>query len=88
MKVPIKIPHRDLEEYYEEGCYYDEREKAIICDDYYVEYDYDMDEIEFDYSDLEDLVDQYFDDITDIILRDKKLLDKLIKKLNSVLEKN
>jgi hypothetical protein len=86
MRVPIFIDHRDLER--QEICYYDEFEKAIRCGDYDNEYEYEVDEVEFDLSDLEDIIDQYFDDITDIILHDKKLLNKLLKKLNSVLEKN
>ncbi len=43
-------------------------------------YDYDheyaVDEVEFDHADLEDIVDEYFDDIIDIIL----LLTEMLKR--------
>jgi hypothetical protein len=79
MIVPVRVHHRDLEE---EFCYYDEWEKSVICDDYYAKHEYSIDEVEFEYADLEDIIDEYFDDIVDIILRDKKLLNKLLEKLS------
>jgi hypothetical protein len=83
MRVPIEVHHHDLEEY----CYYDEHERAVICDDYYAEYEYTVDEMEFEYTDLEDIVNEYFDDIIDIILKDRRYREKLLKKL-SVYEKS
>jgi len=79
MIIPVRVHHRDLEE---DLCYYDTHEKAIICDDYYAEHEYSINEVEFDYIDLVDLVDEYFDDIIDIIIRDKKLLNRLLEKLS------
>ena len=79
MRVPVKIGHRELEEEY---CYYDKLEKAILCADYQAELDYNIDEVEFEYTDLQDIVDAYFNDIVDIILRDKKLLNKLLERLS------
>jgi hypothetical protein len=77
MRVPIEVHHHDLEEY----CYYDEHERAVICDDYHAEYEYSIDEVEFEYTDLEDIVNEYFDDIIDIITDNKRYREKLLKKL-------
>ena len=81
MIIPINIDHRELER--EEVCYYDDWEKSIRCNDFYAQYEYTVDEVEFDNIDLEDIVDRYFDDIIDVILRDKKLTKILLKKLKS-----
>ncbi|ADB87141.1 hypothetical protein [Saccharolobus islandicus] len=80
MIVPIHVHHRDLEE---ELCYYDEWEKAVLCDDYYAEHEYSVDDVEFEYADLEDIVEEYFNDIIDIILNDRRYRDALFKKLRS-----
>jgi len=90
MKVPVFIRYRDIEDI----CNCDERE-GIICDDYKgyvnanvddVEFeDEDLEEIVREYGDeiLEDIVEKYIDDIADILRKDKRLLDKLLKKLNN-----
>jgi hypothetical protein len=78
MIVPVRVHHRDLEE---ELCYFDDWEKSVICDDYYAEYEYTVDEVEFEYADLEDIVREYTDDIIDILLSDKQLMNELLKKL-------
>ena len=80
MIVPVRVHHRDLEE---EFCYYDEWEKSVICDDYYAEHEYSIDEVEFEFGDLEDIVNEYFDDIIDIILSDRRLTNALFKKMRS-----
>ncbi len=80
MIVPVRVHHRDLEE---EFCYYDEWEKSVICDDYYAEHEYSIDEVEFEFGDLEDIVNEYFDDIIDIILDDRRLTNALFKKMRS-----
>jgi hypothetical protein len=80
MIVPVRVHHRDLEE---ELCYYDEWEKSVICDDYYAEHEYTIDDVEFEGGDIEDIVREYFDDIVDIILSDKKLTNELLKKMRS-----
>jgi hypothetical protein len=80
MIVPVRVHHRDLEE---ELCYYDDWEKSVICDDYYAEYEYTVDEVDLEYGDLEDIVNEYFDDIIDILLNDKKLMNALLKKMRS-----
>ena len=73
MIVPVYIHYRDLEEL----CYYDDWEKSVVCNDYNAEHEYTVDEVEFDYADLEDIVDEYFDDIIDILLRNhRKELEK------------
>ena len=77
MIVPVSIHYRDLEEL----CYYDDWEKSVVCDDYNAEHEYTVDEVEFDYADLEDIVDEYFDDIIDILLRNhRKELEKALAK--------
>jgi len=78
MIVPVHVHHRDLEE---ELCYYDEWEKSVICDDYYAEHEYTIDDVEFEGGDIEDIVREYFDDIVDIILSDKKLTNELLKEM-------
>ena len=80
MIVPVHVHHRDLEE---ELCYYDDWEKSVICDDYYAEHEYTVDEVEFEYADLKDIVEGYTDDIIDILLDDEQLTNALLKKLRS-----
>ena len=82
MIVPVRVHHRDLEE---DLCYYDKLEKAVLCTDYEAELDYDIDEVELDYSDLKEVVEEYTDDIIDILLSDRTLRNILLKKLE---EKN
>ena len=80
MIVPVHVHHRDLEE---ELCYYDDWEKSVICDDYYAEHEVTVDEVEFEYADLEDIVREYTDDIIDILLSDRQLMNELLKKMRS-----
>jgi hypothetical protein len=80
MIVPVHVHHRELEE---ELCYFDEWEKSVVCDDYYNTFEYTVDEVEFEVGDLEDIVDDYFDDIVDIILSDRRYREKLLKKMRS-----
>ena len=76
MIVPVYIHYRDLEEM----CYYDEDEESVVCDDYNADHEYTVDEVEFDRADLEDIVNEYFDDIIDILLRNhKSRISKLLK---------
>jgi len=79
MRIPISIHHSELEEEY---CYYDDWEKSVVCADYEARYEYSVDEVELDYADLEDIVNEYFDDIIDIILKDKLLTKLLLKRLH------
>jgi hypothetical protein len=78
MIVPVYIHYRDLEEL----CYYDDWEKGVVCDDYDYDHEYTVDEVEFDRADLEDIVDEYFDEIIDILLRNHR--KELEKALNQV----
>ncbi|MFP3201718.1 MAG: cysteinyl-tRNA synthetase [Sulfolobus sp.] len=80
MIVPVHVHHRDLEE---DLCYFDNWEKSVICDDYYAEHEYTVDDVEFEYADLEDIVREYTDDIIDILLSDKRLTNALFKKMRS-----
>lgn len=78
MIVPVYIHYRDLEEL----CYYDDWEESVVCDDYDYDHEYTVDEVEFDRADLEDIVDEYFDEIIDILLRNHR--KELEKALNQV----
>jgi hypothetical protein len=80
MLVPVRVHHRDLEE---DLCYYDEWEKSIICDDYYAEHEYEVDEVEFELDDLEEIVNEYLSDIIDILLDDRRYREELFKKMRS-----
>jgi hypothetical protein len=86
MRVPVYVDHHTLE--YKEICYYVEWEKSIRCDDFYDEHEYEIDEVELDRIDLEKIVDEYLDDIIDILLSDRKLMNILLKKLKKLEEKN
>ena len=77
MKVPVFIKYSRLED----NCYYDKLE-GIICGDFKDYVDVDVDDVHFDRTDLEDIVNEYMDDIADILMMDKRLLDELLKKLN------
>jgi hypothetical protein len=89
VKVPVFIRYRDIEDI----CDCDGQE-GIICDDYKGYIDIGVDDVEFDNDDLEeivkeygddileDIVEKYLDDIADILMEDKRLLDKLLRKLN------
>jgi len=65
----------------EDNCDCDKQE-GIICNDFKDYVDVDVDDVEFDRTDLEDIVNEYFDDIADILMMDKRFLDELSKKLN------
>ena len=77
MKVPVYIKYRKLEDY----CYCDKYE-GIICDDFTDYVDVNVDDVEIYRDDLEGIVGKYLDDIADILMMDKRLLDRLLKKLN------
>jgi len=47
------------------------------------QYEFSVDECEFDYTDLKDIVEEYTDDIIDVLLSDKQLMNALLKKLRS-----
>ena len=77
MKVPVFIKYSKLED----NCYCDKLE-GIICGDFKDYIDVDTDDVQLDRTDLEDIVNEYLDDIADILSMDKRLLDRLLKKLN------
>jgi len=75
----VTIPYRFIEEH-------------AWCEKYFGEYlpyaedaqyEFTVDEVEFDYADLVDIVNEYFDDIIDILLSDKQLMKALLKKMRS-----
>nr|WP_011114822.1 hypothetical protein [Sulfolobus islandicus]CAC15838.1 hypothetical protein [Sulfolobus islandicus] len=75
MRANIKIKYRDIEEI----CYYDDVEKGVICDDYEGEIEVNPEDVTFYRFDLEEIVDDYLDDIIDILLKNHR--DALLKKL-------
>ena len=77
MKVPVFIKYSKIEDI----CDYDEHE-GIVCDDFKGYVDVDVSDVQFDRNDLEKIVKEYLDDIADILVVDKDLLDELLKKLN------
>ncbi|ACP35847.1 hypothetical protein LS215_1851 [Sulfolobus islandicus L.S.2.15] len=79
MIVPVHINYRDLEEI----CYYDEWEKGVVCDDYNAEHEVDVDDVEFDYIDLEEVIDRYLNDVIKILLSDKRYREKLLSVLKN-----
>ena len=79
MKVPVHIHYLDLEEL----CYYDDYEKGVICSDYNAEHEYTVDEVKFEHADLEDIVSQYFDEVIEILLNDKRYRNAISEKLKN-----
>jgi len=77
MKVPVYIKYSKIEDI----CDYDDQE-GIICDDFKGYVDVDVGDVKFDRNDLEKIVNEYLDDIADILMEDKRLMDELLKKLN------
>jgi len=83
MIVPVYIPEREVETL----CYVDD-DGFMECDEYEADLEYTVDEVEFDRADLEDIVDEYFDDIIDILLRNhRKKLEKALARSTGVNEK-
>lgn len=80
MRANIRIKYSDLEEI----CYYDDYERGVVCDDYKGTVDIDAEDTTFDRLDLETIVDQYIDDIIDILLSDKRYRSILLKKLKKL----
>ncbi|QXJ27819.1 hypothetical protein J5U23_00687 [Saccharolobus shibatae B12] len=73
----IIIPRRVIEE---------NAECAKEYDDYYpyaddLEYEFTTEEVDIDYGDLEEIVDEYLDDVLDILIHDYR--DKLLKALKN-----
>ena len=46
-------------------------------------YEFGVDECEFDYADIKDIVEAYTDDVIDILLDDERLTRALLKKMGS-----
>jgi len=75
----VTIPYRFIEEH--AWCMKDFDEYLPYAED--AQYEFTVDECEFDYADLVDIVNEYFDDIIDIILSDRRLVKELLKKMRS-----
>ena len=50
---------------------------------YDTDLEFDVDEAEFDYADIKDIVEAYTDDVIDILLSDRRLVKELLKKMGS-----
>jgi hypothetical protein len=77
MKVPVFIRYSKIEEL----CDHDEQE-GIICDDFKGYVDVDVGDIQLNRNDLKKLLNEYLDDIAEILKADRSLLDELLRKLN------
>jgi len=77
VKVPVFIKYSKIEEI----CDPDEQE-GIVCDDFRGYVDFDAGEVQLSTKDLEKIVSEYLDEIADILNTDRRLLDKLLSKLN------
>jgi len=75
----VTIPYRFIEEH--AWCEKEFGEYLPYAED--AQYEFSVDECEFDYADLVDIVNEYFDDIIDIILSDRRLVKELLKKMRS-----
>jgi len=77
--VIVTIPYYFLEEH--AWCEKDLGEYLPYADD--ATYEFSVDEAEFDYADLKDIVKEYTDDVIDILLSDEQLTKALLKKMRS-----
>jgi len=77
--VIVTIPYTFIEEH--AWCEKDLGEYLPYADD--ATYEFSVDECEFDYADLKDIVIEYFDEIIDILLSDRRLVKELLKKMGS-----
>ena len=77
MKVPVFVGYSKLEGI----CDCDEQE-GIICDDFKGYIDVDVGDIQLNRNDLKKLLNEYLDDIAEILKADRRLLDELLRKLN------
>jgi uncharacterized protein YajQ (UPF0234 family) len=75
----VTIPYRFIEEH--AWCEKDFGEYLPYAED--AQYEFSVDDCEFDYADLKDIVEAYTDDIIDILLNDEQLTNVLLKKMRS-----
>ena len=75
----VTIPYYFIEEH--AWCEKDLGEYLPYADD--AQYEIGVDECEFDYADIKDIVEAYTDDVIDILLSDRRLVKELLKKLRS-----
>jgi len=73
----VTIPYRFIEEH----AWCEKEFGEPYAED--AQYEFSVDECEFEYADLKDVVETYTDDIIDILLNDKQLTNALLKKLRS-----
>ena len=75
----VTIPFYFIEEH--AWCEKEFGEYLPYADD--AKYEFTVDDCEFDYADLKDIVEAYTDDIIDLLLSDEGLRNALIKKMRS-----
>ncbi|WP_016730905.1 hypothetical protein [Saccharolobus islandicus] len=76
MIVPVYIHHYELEKICESDGEY------AVCDNYYADHEYTIDDVEFDYGDLEGIVDRYLDEIIEILIEEYR--PELLRALKNV----
>jgi len=54
-----------------------------MCEDFKGYVNVDVGNVQLDRSDLEKIVSEYLDDIAEILKADRRLLDELLRKLNT-----
>ena len=77
MKVPVFIRYSKIEELCD-----DNEQEGIICDDFKGHVDVDVGDIQLNRNDLKKLLNEYLDDIAEILKADRRLLDELLRNLN------
>jgi len=77
--VIVTIPYYFIEEH--AWCEKEFGEYLPYADD--AQYEIGVDECEFDYADIKDIVEAYTDDVIDILLSDRRLVKELLKKMGS-----
>jgi hypothetical protein len=59
-------------------------ELVVDCRDYDNYHEVTIDEVELERADIEDIVEEYLDDVIDILLKDRRYRDALLKKLDNI----
>ena len=77
MKVPVFIRYSKIEELCD-----DNGQEGIICDDFKGYIDVDVGDIQLNRNDLKKLLNEYLNDIAEILKADRRLLDELLRNLN------
>lgn len=77
VRVPVTISYREMEKV----CYHDKYE-GVICDDLDTTVEINPEDAELERAELETIIDEYLDDVIDIILSDERYRKALLKRLS------